>query len=123
MKTFAWGIGCLLSLVVLLYVLLLAQIGIADIVYAMLSGAIVGIATSLVGYAKGLSPHGAVSIVFASIMGAAASWLIALLLVKLTKVNLLGITALAFDLLIGIVGAATVAYLLLQFLIDRKVQQ
>jgi hypothetical protein len=56
-------------------------------------------------------------------MGAAASWLIALLLVKLTKVNLLGITALAFDLLIGIVGAATVAYLLLQFLIDRKVQQ
>ena len=120
MKTLAWGIGCLLALVVLLFVLLLAKIGIADIVYAMLSGALVGFAMGILGFAKGLASHRVVILLGASIFSAAASWLIALLLVKLFKVNLLGITALAFDLLIGIVGAVTVAAFLVQWFMEKR---
>jgi hypothetical protein len=123
MKTLAWGAGCLVTVIALLYLLLLAKIGIADIVYAMLSGAIVGTAVSLFAYARGLTSDRAVIVLFASILSAAASWLIALLLVKLTKVNLLGITALAFDLLVGIIGAATIAYTLTHWFMAKQSQR
>lgn len=115
MLSFVWWIATIVFVIVLLFVLRLLSIDGTDIMYAMLSGSVVGMLASVVVFSRGAKPHCAVFVVFAAIVASSVSWLLALLLVKLTKVNLLGISALALDLTMGIVGAVAISYFLVGY--------
>jgi hypothetical protein len=99
----------------LLLVLLLSKANVGDIMYAMLGGAIVGLVAGTFALAKGIRADRAVLLAFAGILGGAAAWLFASVVLRITTVNLYSITALAFDLIVGLIGAVSLCF----FLIDR----
>jgi len=68
MLNFIWAGAAIAFIPLLLLVLLLAKIDVADIVYAMLSGSIVGLVVSTVALVKGIKPHKGVFLVFAGIL-------------------------------------------------------
>jgi hypothetical protein len=84
-----------------------------DMVYAMLSGSIVGLAIGLFALAKGIKTHFSTLFVFAGIIGAIVGWVFGLIVLQTISVNLFSTTALAFDLVAGLVGAASVCFFLL----------
>lgn len=105
---FVWGASSVAFMVAscLLLILFKPQLA-ADLMFAMLSGSVAGLATGMVSFVGGASPHRTVLHVFVGIVGAAGSWLFAWVLLLVTTVSLYSNTALAFDLTVGIVGAVT----------------
>jgi hypothetical protein len=116
MRNLLWGLASLVFVVLSFLGLLLAKVDIGDIVYAILSGSIIGSAMSLLALSRGATANRATFLLFNAIVASTGGWLLALLLLKIITVNLYGVTAIAFDLIVGIVGAVCVgAYLFEQY--------
>ena len=111
MLTFIWAGAAIAFIPVLLLVLLLIKADVGDIVYSMLSGSIVGLIAGVFGLAKGIRTDKTVFLVFAGILGGSAGWLFSWVMVRITQINVYSTTALAFDLMVGLVGAASLCFL------------
>jgi len=114
MKTFGIAICCIASIIVILLVLLLVNIGVGDIVFSMLSGAFVSFFVALVAMFKNLPSPKILLIVFFSILSAAGAWIVALIFLYIASVSLYSNTALAFDLTVGIIGAIAMSSVLIE---------
>lgn len=112
MQSIIWGGASIAFTVVFSLVLILLEIDIGDVMYAMLSGSVVGLVAAMFALAKGLAPHRAVLLLFTAIVAAAAGWFFGLFLLKLFTMQLYSVTAMAFDLIIGICGSVTACSLL-----------
>lgn len=119
MLVFVWAAAAIASIPLILFALFLADMGnlAIDLVYAMLSGSIVGLAAGIVASAKNLKTHISTLLLFAGILGAVAGWLFAWIVLSVISINLYSTTALGFDLIVGLIGAAPVCF----FLLDRYV--
>lgn len=113
MLTFVWAAAALVLIPLLLFVLLLSKANVGDVMYAMLSGAIVGLVAGTFALARGLRADKSVLLAFAGILGGAAAWLFAWIVLQITTVSLYSITALAFDLIVGIIGAVSLCFFLI----------
>src|SRR5688572_21080145 len=115
MLNFIWAIAAIVFIPLLLRILLLAAVDVADVLYPMLSGSIVGFAASTFALARRAQTHLAVFVMFAGTVGGAAGWLVGWLTIRMANLNLFSITALAFDLIVGMAGAVGLCF----FLVDR----
>jgi len=105
---YLWGF--LSVAIVVTIVSFLAHAGVdvvADLLFAMLGGAVVGAFASITLSFRSTSALPGPKIIFVSIVGAAVSLFIAGVLLKITTVSLFGTAAMVFDLLIGVIGATT----------------
>ena len=114
MKTIGIGLGTITFVVLLTLILLLAKLNVGDIMYSMLGAAFVSIFASGFAISQNVGAFKVCAIVLFSIISGATGWLFSLMLLKITTVSLYGITALAFDLMIGVVSAITVSSLLIE---------
>jgi len=112
MQSIIWGGASIAFTVVFSLVLLFLEIDIGDVMYAMLSGSIVGLVFATCALTKDVAPHQAVLLLFTAIVAAAAGWFLGFFLLKLFTMQIYSITALAFDLIVGICGSLTACAIL-----------
>ena len=115
MRNFIWAISSIGFIVVFTFVLLLAKMDDGDVMYAMLSGSIGGAAVSLLALSRRFGSSCSSLIMFNCIVGSGITWLLAVLLLKIATVNLYGTTAVAFDLIVGLVSALSIGGYLLDY--------
>lgn len=113
MKSFFWGVASVVVVIVTSLVLILVDIDAADVIYSMLAGSIVGLVLSVVAFAKGADAGRAMSLLFFGVVGAVIGWLVSVVLVRVATLSLYSTTALTFDLLVGVFGAASLCFFLL----------
>lgn len=112
-SSFIWGALSLVFMMALIFILALTAVDVGDIVYAMLSGSFVGLLTATYALAKGVPPGRSVFLIFAGIVGSALAWILSMLLLKITTLILYSETALAFDLIIGMIGSSSLCFFIL----------
>lgn len=105
---FIWGLAALVFVIATCFVAVVLQISVVDLLFAQLSGSIAGAAFCVLAIVRESYVSAATKLLFFSIFGSTIAWLVALIALKITMISLIGSAALAFDLLIGAVGAATV---------------
>ena len=105
---YLWGMACVALIVASSFVLFKVGIDPTDPLFALLGGAVVGAISAIAISLNSAASTRAASLLFSSITGSLAAWLIAIFLIKLTGLSLFGSAALAFDLLVGVIGATTV---------------
>ncbi|POP51498.1 hypothetical protein [Zhongshania marina] len=120
MQSFIWGVASIALMVIVIFVLLMSKIDIGDVVYAMLSGSIVGLLAATYSFSRGGEAHRSVFLIFAGIAASVGGWFFTLLLLKITTVTIYSKTALAFDLIVGLVGAASLCFFLLGRNVDKQ---
>lgn len=123
MQSFIWGAASLALMVIVILVFLVVKIDIGDVVYAMLSGSIVGLLSGIYSFNNGGEPHRSVLFIFSGIAASIGSWLFTLLLLKITTVTIYSNTALAFDLIVGLVGSASLCFFLLGRNVDKQTEK
>jgi hypothetical protein len=115
MLGFIWAAAAIAFIPLLLLLLLLIDAPILDITLAMLSGSIVGLVVGTLALANRMKIDKAMFLVFAGILGGAAGWVVSWVVVRITTISLFSTTAMAFDLIEGLIGAAALCF----FLVDR----
>ncbi|QUN05490.1 hypothetical protein KDN34_15050 [Shewanella yunxiaonensis] len=121
MKTFGFAIASVLSVVGISFVVLLLHADIGDVMFAMLSGSFAAMLMSVACVFKNIEPQKISQMMLFSIIASAATWLIATITLKITTISLFNTTALAFDLIIGMIGSiATYCYLLDEFTANKE---
>ena len=114
MKTILFGALAIAFAAALTIILLVIKIDVADIMFSMLAGTLVGVVSAYLALARfntGRVPMFQVPI---AVAGSALGWLFGLICLKVVGVDLYSSTALAYDLLTGLVGAATANLVMLQ---------
>jgi hypothetical protein len=123
MQSFIWGAASLALMVIVVLVFLVVKIDIGDVVYTMLSGSIVGLLAGIYSFNNGGEAHRSVLLIFSGIAASIGSWLFTLLLLKITTVTIYSNTALAFDLIVGLVGSASLCFFLLGRNVDKQTEK
>ena len=103
---FIWELASFV--LVLLVALLVATVGLltTDMLYALLSGSVVGFFTMLFQLSQGRPYSSAAASMFFSLVGALTAFIIAWAVLLIFTSGIMGSAALALDLLIGIIGAS-----------------
>ena len=114
MKTIGIALGSILSIILVLLGLLLINIDVGDIVYSILGAAFVSIFASLVAMNKNIPAWRISIIVLASILFAVVAWILASITLQIMTVSLYSITALAFDLITGIISGIAISSVLIE---------
>lgn len=110
---FIWGVACVGFAVVFCLMLVLLKSQVADALYVMLSGSVVAAAFVAISVVRGDSAAYATRLLFFALVGSIAAWVLGQILCWITARWFIGEAALAYDLLMGVLGATTVACLLL----------
>ena len=105
---FVWGVISVVFVVAITFVLAALKYQVADALYVLLSGAVVGAGFTLASLLRGGSAGKSVRLFFLALLGAVAAWALGQVLCRLTTVWLIGDAALAYDLLVGVIGSVTV---------------
>jgi len=114
MKTILFGALAIAFVAALTIILLVIKIDVADVMFSMLAGSVVGVVSAFLALAKSNASRLPIFHVLVGIVGSAVGWLFGLICIKIVGVNLFSNTALAFDLLTGLVGATTANLVALQ---------
>lgn len=114
MKTVLFGALAIGFVAALTIILLVIKIDVADVMFSMLAGSVVGVVSAFLALAKSDAGRQPIFQVLVGIAGGAVGWLFGLICIKIVGVNLFSNTALAFDLLTGLVGATTANLVALQ---------
>ncbi len=120
MHSFIWASISIVSVIFIVFILALFKINITDIIYSMLSGSVVGVAICLFALSKSASASRASRIMFACVLSSAIGWIISLVFLKLTTLNIFGDAALAFDLVIGILVSFSVGAQMLEHKVSKE---
>ena len=110
---FIWGAACVAFVVAFCLMLVLFKSQVADALYVMLSGSVVAAAFASISVVRGDSAVYATKLLFFALVGSIAAWVLGQILCWITTMWLIGDAALAYDLLMGVLGATTVACSLL----------
>jgi hypothetical protein len=108
MHSLVWALISITSVVVIIFVLALLKVDITDIIFSMLSGSFVGAGICLLALSKGVNASRTSQIMFSCVLSSAIGWAASVTLLKITTLNIFGNTALAFDLVIGIIVSLSV---------------
>lgn len=121
MKTILFGALSIAFVAALTIILLVIKIDVADITFSMLAGAVVGVVSAFLALVRSNAGRVPMFQVPIGIAGSALGWLFGLICLKVVGVDLYSTTALAFDLLTGLVGATTTNFVALQRAMQRSV--
>ena len=95
-------------MVAVTFVLALLKYQVSDVLYVLLSGSVVAAGFALATVLRGASAAKAGGLLCFALVGSLAAWGLGQILCRLTTVWLIGNAALAYDLLLGVIGAVTV---------------
>ena len=109
MKSIIWSIILVVAILGMIYLSILMK-NTFDLMYALLSGSIVGAGFSLIGMLK-MNANEGLKIFMISVLSAGITWFVVVQITILLTISLFGNTAMLYDLVLGILGAVTGASL------------
>jgi len=101
----------------LLYIMTIIDvkfISVTDMLYSILSGSVVALFAALFALSKSIQSRKVLELVFLSLLGSAGAWLAGVLVRLPLSLNIYGSTAIAYDFILGFIGALAVAAHLLE---------
>lgn len=120
MKTFGFAIASVMSVISIAFIVLILGVDVGDVMFAMLSGTFASMLMSMASIFKNIDPQKISKMMFFSIIASAVTWLLAMIILKITTISLYSTTALAFDLTIGIIGSiATYCHFLNKLIVNN----
>jgi hypothetical protein len=114
MKNLVYALVATVVLVIAVLLVILAKLEAADFMFSVLGACVAGLTIAALALGAGQTPHRAMLLLVVAPIGSTGAWLVANLCLRITTVSLYSSTALAFDLVVGVIGGAAASLTLLE---------